>query len=186
VILTDREIKLSLAKDQFSIDPLPSDRAFSSTAVDLTLGSTARRFKASVDAGLRLDPGHPKFRYRTVVGMLTDDVATDPDVNLETRTLLLAWTREFIALPEAARVAARVEGKSSLARLGVGVHITAPTIHAGFKGQIQLEIVNHGPAPVTLRAGMPICQLIFETTLGTPEKGYAGIFAGQTAGDASP
>jgi len=37
-----------------------------------------------------------------------------------------------------------VEGKSSLARLGIGIHITAPTIHAGFKGPIQLEICNYG------------------------------------------
>ena len=68
-----------------------------------------------------------------------------------------------------------------MARLGIGIHITAPTIHAGFKGQLQLEIVNHGPADVVLRPGMPICQLIFEQTLGTPEKGYAGIFAGQSS-----
>jgi dCTP deaminase len=59
------------------------------------------------------------------------------------------------------------------------MHITAPTIHAGFKGQLQLEVVNHGSLDVILRPGMRICQLIFEGTLGTPEKGYAGMFAGQ-------
>jgi dCTP deaminase len=98
------------------------------------------------------------------------------------RRLLLAWTRERLALPLTSRLAARVEGKSSLARLGVGIHITAPTIHAGFSGQIQLEVINHGPADVVLRPGMRICQLIFETTLGTPDKGYSGMFAGQRAG----
>ena len=42
---------------------------------------------------------------------------------------------EYLELPIHSRVAARIEGKSSLARLGIGVHITAPIIHAGFKGE---------------------------------------------------
>ena len=86
---------------------------------------------------------------------------------------------ETIKLPILSRVAARVEGKSSLARLGIGIHITAPTIHAGFEGPIQLEICNHGTVRVRLLVGMPVCQLIFEQTLGTPHKGYTGQFLGQ-------
>jgi len=92
---------------------------------------------------------------------------------------LLAWTRESVDLPIRSKLSARVEGKSSLARLGLAVHVTAPTIHAGFKGQIQLEIINHGAKEIILRPGMRICQLIIEATLGTPEKGYSGIFSGQ-------
>ena len=80
-----------------------------------------------------------------------------------------------------ARLAGRVEGKSGLARLGIAVHVTAPTIHAGFEGQVRLEMFNHGAIPVRLRAGMRICQLILEQTLGTPVKSYKGRFAGQTA-----
>jgi dCTP deaminase len=77
------------------------------------------------------------------------------------------------------KYAARVEGKSSLSRIGLAIHITAPTIHAGYDGHIRLELVNNGPLPIRLRVGMPICQLIFEQTLGTPDKGYHGQFAGQ-------
>ncbi len=84
-------------------------------------------------------------------------------------------------LPIQSRIAARVEGKSSLARLGLGIHVTAPTIHAGFKGEIQLEIAHHGTIPVRLTVGMKVCQLIFEMSLGTPEKGYQGQFQGQAA-----
>src|SRR5258708_6917479 len=94
--------------------------------------------------------------------------------------IFLGWTEENVELPIEARLAARVEGKSSLARLGIGIHITAPTIHAGFKGPIQLEICNHGPLKVKLTPGMPVCQLIFEQTLGTPEKGYKGQFYAQS------
>jgi dCTP deaminase len=68
-----------------------------------------------------------------------------------------------------------VEGKSSLARLGLGVHITAPTIHSGFGNSIRLEIINHGAVPIRLRAGMRICQIVFELTLGTPQKGFQQI-----------
>ncbi len=84
-----------------------------------------------------------------------------------------------MALPVHSRLAARVEGKSSLARLGIGVHLTASTIHCGFSGAIQLEILNSGPNEIILDAGMRICQLIFETTTGTPEKGYQGLFLNQ-------
>jgi dCTP deaminase len=72
-----------------------------------------------------------------------------------------------------------VEGKSSLARLGLAIHVTAPTIHGGFSGNIQLEVINYGPLPIKLRPGMKICQLIFEQTLGVPEKLYQGQFKGQ-------
>jgi dCTP deaminase len=61
------------------------------------------------------------------------------------------------------------------------VHMTAPTIHAGFVGQIQLEMYNLGPYDIILDAGMTICQLIFEISFGTPIKGYEGQFSGQTA-----
>jgi dCTP deaminase len=85
-----------------------------------------------------------------------------------------------VKLPNKSRLAAQVEGRISLARLGIGIHVTAPTIHAGFGDSdpqpIQLEIFNFGPHEIVLDAGMKICQLIFEQTLGTPQKGYEGQF----------
>jgi dCTP deaminase len=96
-------------------------------------------------------------------------------------TLILGWTKERVELNLKAKLAARVDGKSSLARLGLGIHITAPTIHAGFVGTIQLEMINHGPNLIKLRPLMPICQLIFEMTKGVPQKAYKGQFTGQQA-----
>ena len=93
----------------------------------------------------------------------------------------MVLTKETIGLPVTSRLAARVEGRSSLARLGVGIHVTAPTIHAGFKGPIQLEIFNFGPFEIGLEPDMKICQLILEQTLGTPQAGYSGQFFGQKA-----
>jgi dCTP deaminase len=89
---------------------------------------------------------------------------------------------ERISIPIYSKLAARVEGKSSMARIGIGVHITAPTIHCGFNAPIQLEMYNFGPFEVILKSGMPICQVIFEQTFGTPDKGYAGMFANQKPG----
>ena len=89
--------------------------------------------------------------------------------------------------PHRSRLAARVEGKSSLSRLGLGAHLTAPTIHAGFGYKKDDENYPGQPSStrnlerrsldVKVEAGMPICQLIVEIVDGTPEKGYEGRFS---------
>jgi dCTP deaminase len=61
---------------------------------------------------------------------------------------------------------ARVEGRSSYARVGLLIHFTAPTIHAGFNGTITLELMNLGKNPIMLYQGIYICQLIFEQIAG--------------------
>jgi dCTP deaminase len=184
VILTDREIKLAIEKQLIVIDPRPEASAYSSTAVDLTLDPNLTEFKDDV-GGIEttIDPSHREFQSERTLALISEKRVIDPNDGfpLKHNRLVLAWTREYVNLVSHNRVAARVEGKSSLARLGLGVHVTAPTIHAGFDGHIRLELVNHGKLPIRLRTGMRICQLIFETTLGTPDKGYQGQFSGQGA-----
>jgi dCTP deaminase len=183
MILTDREIQIAIDRKIITIDPPPQDRAFSSTSVDLTLDPILSLFHEG-KAGLErvVDPGHVAFDHEAALAELTTNYTiTDEGYTFHPGQLILAWTKEYVNLNTEARLAARVEGKSSLARLGIGVHVTAPTIHAGFNGQIRLEMMNHGKIPVRLRTGMRICQLIFEQTLGTPERGYKGRFAGQDA-----
>lgn len=182
MILTDREIQIAIENNLITIEPPPAERAFSSTTVDLTLDPLLSVFKDGM-AGIEeaIDPTHPEFDHERALAKFTDQIAIPSDGYLfRPRELVLAWTREYIDLKYTARLAARIEGKSSLARLGVGVHITAPTIHAGFDGRIRLEMVNHGKIPVRLKAGMRICQLVFETTLGTPVGGQKSRFRGQT------
>jgi dCTP deaminase len=55
------------------------------------------------------------------------------------------------------------------------VHLTAPTIHCGFNDVIRLELFNHGVVPIRLRKEMRICQLVFELTMGTPQKGFSAV-----------
>lgn len=181
MILTDREIKIYIDRGLITVDPLPSDIAYASTSVDLTLDPIFSIFKkANPGIDKIIDPTNPKFKSDDVVKELTDSEEIDSEDGfiLNPQILILCWTKEYIDLKES-RLAARVEGKSSLARLGLSVHLTAPTIHAGFDGRIRLEIVNHGELPIRLKSGMRICQLIFEKTFGTPDKGYKGQFSGQ-------
>jgi len=130
--------------------------------------------------GQIITPG-PGFHYLDFRDKYTKSINISPEKGyvLAPEAFVLAWTRETIHLPNHSRIAARVEGKSSLARLGLAVHVTAPTIHAGFEGPLQLELCNQGPVSIRLTPRMPICQLIFEMTFGTPAKGYSGIFLRQ-------
>jgi dCTP deaminase len=95
---------------------------------------------------------------------------------LERHQFILGQTRESISLPvdheinlrNKSCLAARIEGKSSRARIGLLIHFTAPTVHPGFSGKLTLEMINLGPARILLKPGMPIAQLIVEEVSGIP------------------
>lgn len=185
MILTDREIRAFLSSGQIIIRPEPQAPRYSSTSVDLTLGQDVQEWRfPDGDAGHRtlITPGRPGYKYDDLRRKYSCTQSISDGYVLRLQHFILAWTAEEIELPHHSRIAARVEGKSSLARLGIGVHVTAPTIHAGFAGPLQLEMCNHGPGHVELVPGMPICQIIFEMTFGTPEKGYSGQFKYQKPG----
>lgn len=181
MILTDREIRISIDRGLIDVDPKPLPEAYSSTAVDLTLDRSLSEFKQTVSGvHVEIDPGAPGYKFNEAKSQLTTSVDIDKDgYLLKPHVLILAYTKERVSLKPEARLGARVEGKSSLARLGLAVHVTAPTIHSGFAGQIQLEVINHGGVPIRLREGMRICQLIFEQTSGVPDSAYSGQFVNQ-------
>jgi dCTP deaminase len=195
VILSDRAIQAAMRRGSVSITPLPTPELWSSTALDLRLDSQLRRWNDISTNGLQAQfcPALKDFNYSALAEKHTTVIEIPAEgYALPPRGFVLGWTIERIQLPHRARIAARVEGKSSLARLGLGVHITAPTIHAGFgydemrRGKrgtpLQLEIFNLGTLPIVLTAGMRICQLIFEEVRGIPAKGYKGQFAHQGVG----
>lgn len=190
MILSDREIRAALARGAFKLSPVPPTEAWSSTAVDLRLAKDLVKWKRPGGAGVEavVCPASPDYNFDIVRNTYSEAVSIPPDgFVFKSQSFLLGWTQEKIQLPHRSRLAARVEGKSSLARLGIGVHVTAPTIHAGFGykkddddypgSPLQLEMWNVGPLDIKLVAGMPICQLIFEIVDGTPEKGYEGKFS---------
>lgn len=90
---------------------------------------------------------------------------------------VLATTIERVTLPDS--VAARVEGKSSVGRLGILVHSTAGFIDPGFDGEVTLEIFSVSALPTRLYPGMPIAQLAFIPTDQPVANPYAGKYTGQ-------
>ena len=177
MILSDREIEIAINSKQIIFNSnRPLLEILSSSSIDLSLAEQGRIWKSN--SAIQIRPGDPNYNYSSLENyqgtVALSNYVMDPG------SFLLGWTVESIGLPIQSRLAARVEGKSSLARLGIGIHVTAPIIHAGFSGVIQLEIFNCGPNRIVLDAGMKICQLVFEYTSGTPHKGYAGAFSGQT------
>lgn len=182
MILTDREILISLDRQLITREPRPEEIAFTSSAVDLTLDPLIWIVQEPTPALEKIiDPRGEGFNAEQIMRELSTEetISTKSGFLLVPKKLALAWTREYIEMKTETRLAARVEGKSSLSRLGLVVHMTAPTIYAGFEGRIRLEMMNHGAVPIRLWHGMRICQLIFETTLGTAERGYKGQFSGQ-------
>jgi dCTP deaminase len=151
---------------------------------------------APLAPGSRTRPGLPSDAPPGLPRAIRIACEIDPHngYELAPRTFILGFTQQRIRLPTRSRIVARVEGRSSLARLGVGVHVTAPTIHAGFGARnaastgapIQLEIFNLGEWTVVLDVGMPICQLIFEEVREMPQVGYRGQFSEQRAFTAPP
>ena len=189
MILSEREIKAAMARGAINLDPEPPIEAWSSTAVDLRLAAEITLWNAPTVGGVPVpvSPSDPNYSFNDLLASFSKpDTSNDTGFVLKSGKFILAWTIEKIQLPHQSRIAARVEGKSSLARLGVNVRVTAPTIHAGFGvktgddeypgNPIQLEIWNAGPLDVRLCANMPICQLIFEWVDGTPERGSEGRF----------
>lgn len=196
MILSDREIQAAIRRRAIVITPSPPEidaepgpgqkSPWSSTTLDLRLDSELTVWKKEEKgADIRFgSPDDPNFDFDFLISKYADRIHI-PAAGfylLEPHQFALGWTLEKIQLPSTSRLAARVEGKSSLARLGIGVHVTAPTIHAGFGvkaddpsyvgSQVRLEIFHHGEYPVKLKIGMKICQLVFEEVHGTPEKGY--------------
>jgi dCTP deaminase len=191
MILSDREIRAARSRGAIRITPEPEPAAWSSTALDLRLAGPLLYWHTpdSDRAKVVFCPHDPTYDFAALTEKYGREVPLEEQGHIvEPFSFLLGWTMERIQLPQASRLAARVEGKSSLARLALGVHVTAPTIHAGFGATgdpdypgsaIRLEIWNIGPLRIKLEKGMPICQLIFEWVDGTPEQGYRGQFTVQ-------
>ncbi len=107
---------------------------------------------------------------------LPDDLYSDHVIGpsspyiLQPHGFVLGHTVERITL--GSQICARLEGKSSLARLGLAIHSTAGFIDAGWDGQITLELFNFGPLPIMLHPDMAIGQLFFETLDAPAAKPY--------------
>jgi len=188
MVLSDQGIKDALSSGELSIDPPPSDEQYQSSAVNIHLGDSFRIWDPEIfrPKGVRVELNLALQSFQDTANAYTipapreaDGTVVLPPFSIEPH-VLLCLTRERIHLKREAALCARVEGRSSLARIGLVVHLTAPTIHAGFNGPITLEIVNHGRFYAKFVPNQTmICQFIIER-LDKPAIGIASAtFQGQ-------
>ncbi len=164
------------------VEPALSEEQIGASSIDLRLGNTFVTFDAQV-ARQQQTTGVPTtfdavgYNFDNLVADYgkIEHIADGASLVLYPWALTLGWTREHIQLPST--LAARVEGRSKAARVGLMVHLTAPSVHAGWAGNLQLEFINIGPAPLVLRPGVAICQLILEQVAGAAT--YEGQFQEQ-------
>jgi dCTP deaminase len=181
-ILGNIAFREALQDGRLVIEPRPSDDRIGTSSIDLLLAGEFQRWrKPSAGMELTIDPSATGFSFQSIAATHLERHPTEEDgsVVLKPGNFLLGRTQERVELPLGSGFAARVEGRSSLARCGVGIHVTAPTIHAGWRGTITLEITNHGTLPMRLRPGLPICQLIVERIVGRIEGEHRTSFLGQ-------
>jgi len=188
MILSDVKIKEAIREGRLIIDPPPVE--YSPSAVDLRLGEPLYIWdpklvnQPGVDVTIDLDA----FSYPRLRGFVREiRPERDGSYILPPGCFILGHTYEKIGFPLESKLAGRVEGRSSLARLGLAVHITAPTIHSTFGEEggtvITLEMNNFGPFPIKVRpAKTRICQLIVEAVSAVPESHLESPF--QTQEDA--
>jgi dCTP deaminase len=167
-VLNNVEIAQRMADYSLILDPFDPARLQPASA-DVTLGDTFAVFRR--DRAIIIDPKADSaglLDYRTV--------GVGEDFVIHPGEFVLAHTHERLAMP--LDLVARVEGKSSLGRLGLLVHSTAGFIDPGFDGQITLELACVNSIGIKLYPRMPIGQLSFERTR-TVVQGYAGKYVGQ-------
>ncbi len=176
MILSDGTIREALAAGRIGIDPLADD-AIQPSSIDVRLGHQFRVFA---------NHRYPYIDVREQQPDLTELVeAGDHPFILHPGEFVLGSTLERITLP--ADIVARLEGKSSLARLGLVIHSTAGFIDAGFDGDVTLELSNVATLPILLYPGMKIAQFAFFALDKPAENPYGkGASGSKYQGQAGP
>ncbi len=167
-VLSDGTIRRLVEEGRIGIDPWDPGM-LQPASVDLRLGRSFRVFENHKVTAIDLaDPPSG----------LTEKVEVKPDESfvIHPGEFVLGRTEEHVELAD--DLVARIEGKSSLGRLGLIVHATAGFVDPGFKGTLTLEITNLTRVPIVLWPGKPIAQLSFmgldrpaERPYGHPELG---------------
>ncbi len=177
MVLSDVDIRAYMQKGKIRIFPDLPPEQFGSCSVDFRLGSEFSVFE------------HSRFPYIDVREkgaiqdlMRTVEVKPNEPFVLQPREFALAITEETLELDD--DVLGRLEGRSSLGRIGIIVHGTAGLFDPGWRGKATLELSNLGIMPVALYPGMRICSFTFEQ-LSSPvsvpyHKKVGNKYAGQT------
>jgi dCTP deaminase len=162
MVLSDRDIRAEIEAGRIIIEPYLPD-AVQPSSVDLHLDRRFRVFRNS---------RYPYIDVRAEQPELTELVAVEGDEPfiLHPGEFVLGSTLERVALPD--DLVARLEGKSSLGRLGLLIHSTAGYVDPGWDGNLTLELSNVANLPITLYDGMKIGQISFQRLSSPVEVAY--------------
>jgi dCTP deaminase len=168
MVLSDRTIREEVEAGRIAFDPF-DPTLIQPSSVDMRVD---RKFRVFHNAR------RPFIDVREPMDDLTElvEVSDDEPFILHPGEFVLGQTLERVRLPD--DIVARLEGKSSLGRLGLLIHSTAGFVDAGWEGNLTLELSNVATLPITIYHGMPIGQISFmrmdspvETPYGTAETG---------------
>jgi dCTP deaminase len=151
-ILIDEEIAIHIESGKIKIDPYNAD-LINPNSIDVTLGNHFIYYKSN---NVPIDINEPRTVNYDTESVKCQDYIINPG------KFVLGTTVETILLPP--NIVASIEGKSSLARVGLSIHATGGWIDSGFAGKITLEMFNLNVRPIKLSAGMRIGQLVFFKT----------------------
>lgn len=180
MILSDRDIRQALADGRIRIEPTPDlDSALGSVSIDFRLGTTFMVFEHSRHS--YIDPRQPRS-----IGdaMRTIECPEDEPFFMQPGDFALASTIESLELAD--DLLGRLEGRSSIARLGITVHSTAAVFEPGWVGTATMELSNLGRMPVALYPGMRICAFSFEQVSSPVSVPYRMKVGNKYAGQITP
>ena len=169
--LSDKDIRKALEVGEIQIQPRPQGDAISGVTVDLHLGNRFRVFNTHATPHIDLS-GTSSDVNKAIDSVMSDEVLVNGDdaFYLHPGELALGITYESVTVPD--NLVAWLDGRSSLARLGLMVHMTAHRIDPGWSGNIVLEFFNAGQLPLALKPNMAIGAISFETMSSNAEKPY--------------
>lgn len=165
-ILSDKDLKKYLSRGKIVIEPLENpDIQIQPSSVDLRIGNEFKGFRI-----IRKPCIDPMDKSDIESYMESFYLEKGQPFIIHPGEFALATTYETVTVPP--DLVARVEGRSSIGRLGITMHVTAGYVDPGFSGKITLEISNIGKMPVALYTGQRVCQIVFETMTSPSEKPY--------------
>lgn len=168
MILSDRDIRNKILAGEIVVTSPENDHLqhVHASSMDLRLGRFFKVYDHASQA--MLDPRDPESLKNCT--KLIEITEPEKPFIVQPHEFVLGVTMETIKLPD--DLVARVEGRSSLGRLGIIVHSTAGYVDPGFEGTITLEITNINRMPVALYPGMRVCQLAFQTMTSIADMPY--------------
>ncbi|MDD5036323.1 MAG: dCTP deaminase [Methylococcaceae bacterium] len=171
--LCDRDIIAALDQGRIRIIPRPLPERISGVSVDLLLGNRFRVFSSHSTPYIDLSGSREEMNV-AIEKVMSDEIVIGEGEGeaffLHPGELALGITQDSLTLPD--DIVGWLDGRSSLARLGLMVHVTAHRIDPGWSGNIVLEFINAGKLPLALRPGMSIGAISFEPMSGPADRPY--------------